>query len=90
MNRLFNKKIFDSEQERKEWQEIMSYVGLVTEIGLTLVILIIAFFALGLYLDRKLNTKGIFLIIGIITGVMLGFYNAYRCINKMGGNIDGK
>lgn len=90
MNSLFNKKIFDNEQERKEWQEIMSYVGLVTEIGLTLVLLIIIFFAIGLYIDRRLNTKGIFLIIGIIAGVIIGFYNAYRCISKMGGSIDGK
>lgn len=47
---------------------------------------------IGLFLDRIFSTRGIFLIIFIIFGVMAGFLNCYRCeklynkekINKQG------
>ncbi len=34
---------------------------------------------IGLFLDRIFSTRGVFLIIFIIFGVMAGFLNCYRC-----------
>ena len=39
-------------------------------------------FAIGYYLDRWLNTKGIFITIFILLGVAGGGYTAYRQIMK--------
>ena len=40
-------------------------------------------FAIGYYLDRWLNTKGIFITIFILLGVAGGGYTAYRQIMKI-------
>jgi ATP synthase protein I len=39
-------------------------------------------FAIGYYLDRWLNTKGVFITIFILLGVAGGGYTAYRQIMK--------
>ena len=41
---------------------------------------ILFFFAIGYYLDKWLNTKGLFIIIFILLGVIGGGFNAYRQI----------
>jgi len=40
-------------------------------------------FGLGFLLDRKLATDGLFLVIGIVLGVLGGFWSVYRLIMKM-------
>ncbi len=58
------------------------YLGLITQIGLTIIFSILAGLFIGLALDRFFNTKGIFLILFLLMGIAGGFYNAYKQILK--------
>jgi ATP synthase protein I len=71
-----NKKIFDYKKNRA-WTENL-YI--VTQLGLTMAGCITFCFFVGLYLDRWLGTKGIFITIFIILGVIGGANVVYRQI----------
>lgn len=70
------KKIFDYNKERA-WTENL-YI--VTQLGLTMAGCITFCFFIGLYLDRWLGTKGVFITIFIILGVIGGANVVYRQI----------
>jgi ATP synthase protein I len=73
------KKIFDYKRNRA-WVENL-YI--VTQLGLTMVGCIAFCFFIGLYLDRWLGTKGIFITIFIILGVIGGGVVVYRQIMEI-------
>lgn len=56
------------------------YFSLIVEIGMNMVLSILLFLALGLWLEKKLKLGGVAIIIGIIIGVLGGFYNSYKAI----------
>jgi len=70
------KKVFDYKKNRP-WVENL-YV--VTQLGLTMVGCIALCFFIGLYLDKWLGTKGVFITIFIILGVIGGANVVYRQI----------
>jgi F0F1-type ATP synthase assembly protein I len=53
---------------------------LVTQLGLTMAGCIVFCFAVGYYLDKYLGTKGIFITIFILLGVVGGGVTVYRQI----------
>ena len=70
------RKIFDYKRDRP-WVENL-YI--VTQLGLTMAGCIAFCFFVGLYLDRWLGTKGVFITIFIILGVIGGANVVYRQI----------
>ncbi len=44
----------------------------------------------GLWLDNRLNTKPVLLIIGLILGVIVAFYGVYRMLIPLMGNNQNK
>ena len=70
------RKIFDYKRDRP-WAENL-YI--VTQLGLTMAGCIAFCFFVGLYIDRCLGTKGIFITIFIILGVIGGANVVYRQI----------
>lgn len=70
------KKIFDYKKDRA-WVENL-YI--VTQLGLTMAGCIAFCFFIGLYLDRWLKTRGVFITIFIILGVIGGGNVVYRQI----------
>jgi ATP synthase protein I len=73
------KKIFDYQRNRP-WVENL-YI--ITQLGLTMAGCIAFCFFIGLYLDRWLGTKGIFITIFIILGVIGGGVVVYRQIMEI-------
>jgi ATP synthase protein I len=73
------KKVFDYKRNRP-WVENL-YI--VTQLGLTMVGCIAFCFFIGLYLDRWLGTKGVFITIFIILGVIGGGVVVYRQIMEI-------
>ncbi len=73
------KKIFDYKKNRA-WTENL-YI--VTQLGLTMAGCIAFCFFIGLYLDKWLGTKGIFITIFIILGVVGGANVVYRQIMEI-------
>ena len=73
------KKVFDYKRNQP-WVENL-YI--VTQLGLTMVGCIAFCFFIGLYLDRWLGTKGVFITIFIILGVIGGGVVVYRQIMEI-------
>ncbi len=73
------KKIIDLNKGSK-WAD---GVTLIMQLGLTVVFSILFCLAIGYYLDKWLNTKGLFITIFILLGIAGGGYTAYRQIMEM-------
>jgi F0F1-type ATP synthase assembly protein I len=67
---------------RKPDQTILKYFGLVSQLGLSFISAFLILFFLFLFLDKKLKTNGILLIIGTILGVASGIFTAYKILKK--------
>jgi ATP synthase protein I len=78
-DRKKKKKFFNYDKNR-DWTENFA---LVMQIGLTMVGSIMFCFFIGLYLDKWLGTRGLFLIIGILLGIIGGGVTVYRQILDM-------
>ncbi|MFH1644908.1 MAG: AtpZ/AtpI family protein [Candidatus Omnitrophota bacterium] len=61
---------------------LIYYFSLVTQIGLTVISCILVGLFMGIFLDRNFKTKGVFLVLFVLMGVVAGFYNVYKQILK--------
>jgi ATP synthase protein I len=59
---------------------LSSYIG---NIGFVVIFCILLFFMAGYYLDKWLHTHGVFLILGILIGVVTGGWSAFRIITDI-------
>jgi ATP synthase protein I len=67
-------------KKKREWIE---YLALVSQVGLTMSGSILLCFAIGYYLDKWLHTRGIFITIFIILGIVGGGITVYGQITKL-------
>jgi ATP synthase protein I len=67
----------------KEQRDMVQGLTLVTQLGLTMAGCIVFCFAVGYYLDKFLGTKGIFITIFILLGVVGGGVTVYRQITDL-------
>lgn len=74
------KKSFFNYGKNRAWTE---NVALVMQIGLTMAGSIMFCFFVGLYLDRWLGTRSVFLILFILFGIVGGAVTVYRQIGDM-------
>ncbi len=63
-------------------KELLTHIGLVSQLGLTVVSAILISFFVFLYLDRKFHTDGILIIVGVLMGVFSGLLAAYKLLKK--------
>ena len=66
----------------KKISNVVAYFSLVTQIGLVMVASILIGLFGGMYLDRWLNTRFLFLILLTLLGVASGFRGVYMLIMK--------
>jgi len=58
------------------------YLGLVTQLGITIIVSVLVGLGIGLFIDNKLNMKGPFTITFLVIGIIGGFKAAYELIIK--------
>ena len=58
--------------------------GRALALGITLLLILVAFGGLGLLADTFLGTLPLFLLIGIVVGFALGLYYMYTTLKSMG------
>jgi ATP synthase protein I len=63
-------------------------LGELSTVGLTLVLATLIGLAGGYYLDRWLGTSPWLTLIGLVLGIVSGFVNLFRTVNRAGRNID--
>lgn len=56
------------------------YLGLITQLGVTVTVSVLVGLAIGLFLDKKLSLNGPFTILFLIFGIIGGFKAAYELI----------
>lgn len=67
----------------KKKRDTIEYLALVTQVGLTMAGSIAFCFMIGYYLDKWLGTRGIFLVIFIVLGILGGAWTVYRQITGL-------
>jgi membrane associated rhomboid family serine protease len=68
--------------------EFFKYIGLIANLGISVVLTIILCFLGFNYFDKIFHTQGILKIVGVLAGVVLGMFVAYRQIKKYYKNND--
>lgn len=66
----------------QDWRKIMRTMGLLTQLGIVIIVNIGVGFYLGFKLDQWLGYTYLFKIIGIIIGIGAGFYSDYQLIKS--------
>ena len=62
--------------------ELIKHISLVTQLGLTVVSSILIFLVGAIYLEKKFQTDGILILIGVLIGVAVGVLSAYKLLKK--------
>jgi len=58
------------------------YFALFTEVGIVLALAIVAGIAVGAWVDERLQTLPIFLLVGLLTGMALGAFAVHRIVTR--------
>lgn len=66
--------------DNKDWNKIFHTIGLLTQLGIVMVVNIALGFIFGNFIDEFMGVDIIFKIIGLIIGIVSGFYSNYRLI----------
>ncbi len=62
--------------------ELLKYISLITQLGLTVISSILIFLVGALYLEKKFQTDGVLILVGILIGVAAGVFAAYKLLKK--------
>ena len=62
--------------------ELIKYINLVTQLGLTVISSILIFLVGAIYLEKKFQTDGILILIGVLIGVAAGVLTAYKLLKR--------
>jgi ATP synthase protein I len=67
----------------KKKRDFVEYLALVSQVGLTMAGSIVFCFAVGFFLDKWLNTRGVLLVVFILLGIIGGAFTVYRQITDL-------
>lgn len=62
-----------------KWQAALEFIGVGWFVGISILLGVLG----GLWLDNKFDTKPIFIIIGLILGLIIAFYGIYRILSPL-------
>ncbi len=65
-------------KEKPPSPNVMTTLGALSGMGFTVAIPIAGGALLGSYLDGRLNTGSLFILLGLLLGLIVGIYGAYR------------
>ncbi len=64
--------------KKKDYKDILKNLGLISQIGISVITPILLGVFIGQFIDRKIGTQGIFVIAFIILGAGAGFLNLFK------------
>jgi F0F1-type ATP synthase assembly protein I len=70
----------------RKWQAALNIIGIGWFIGLSILIGLLG----GLWLDNKLNTQPLFIIIGLLFGFIIAIFGIYRMLLPLLKNKESK
>jgi len=69
--------------QKTSWMKFLRYFNLAFSFGVTMILAMLLGYYAGDWLDRRLGTSPLFLVLGIIFGVAAGFYNLWSVLSKI-------
>ena len=61
---------------------LIKYISLVTQLGLTVIGSILIVLAGAIYLEKKFQTNGVLILIGVLIGAAAGVLAAYKLLKR--------
>jgi ATP synthase protein I len=61
------------------------FIGLIIRLGMSMALPVIAGVVAGRFLDRRMGTGNVFLVVFVIAGIIISFVNLYRQAGKFSG-----
>lgn len=74
------------EHYKQQRDSVFRYLGLITQLALTMIVCILGFFFLGLWIGEKTGFQILFMVGGLIIGIGSGFYFCYLQISGLEKN----
>jgi ATP synthase protein I len=68
---------------KKQPPSVWGSLALVGQLGFTIAIPIALFAILGSFLDGKVQSGHVFLLLGLLLGLISGIYGAYRLLSRL-------
>lgn len=68
---------------KKNWLKHARYLNLAFSIGVSMILIMLLGIFSGDWLDRRMGTSPLFLLIGIFLGIAAGFYNLWSELSKL-------
>ncbi len=65
--------------DKKRWRIALSLLGIGWYIGLSIIAGVLG----GLWVDNMFNTKPLFVIVGLLLGILVAFYGVYLMIKPL-------
>lgn len=62
--------------------ELLKYISLITQLGFTVIGSILIFLVGAIYLEKKFQTDGVLILIGVLIGAAAGVFAAYKLLKK--------
>lgn len=62
--------------------ELLKYISLITQLGLTIISSILIFLVGAIYMEKKFQTEGVLILVGVLIGVAVGVFAAYKLLKK--------
>ncbi|MEA2096104.1 MAG: AtpZ/AtpI family protein [Candidatus Cloacimonadota bacterium] len=62
--------------------ELLKYISLITQLGLTIISSILIFLVGAIYMEKKFQTEGVLILVGVLIGVAAGVFAAYKLLKK--------
>jgi ATP synthase protein I len=72
-------------KEKPPPPSVWSSIGALSGMGATIAIPIVLFTILGSYLDGLIHTRPLFILLGLLLGLITGIYGAYRLFKSVFG-----
>jgi ATP synthase protein I len=76
------------DEPRSPERRALRQLGVLSGVGLTLVVATVLGLTGGYYLDRWLGTSPWFTLVGLLFGIAAGFVNLFRAVGLWGGARD--
>ena len=67
---------------KKYYKEIFQGLGLVSQLGLTMVVSILVMFFIGLLIDRHWQLHGVAIVVFIFLGIITGAFSCYKLLKR--------
>lgn len=69
--------------KKTNWMKFLRYFNLAFSFGITMILAMLLGFYAGEWLDRRLGTSPLFILLGIFLGMAAGFYNLWSVLSKL-------